>query len=63
MNRHMTNGWRIAAVLGVSAAAWLATGLRAAEPSARDIMEKNFFVTKVSTLQLESTMVLINEKG
>jgi hypothetical protein len=26
-------------------------------------MEKNFFVTKVSSLQLESTMVLINDKG
>jgi outer membrane lipoprotein-sorting protein len=26
-------------------------------------MEKNFFVTKVSTLQLESTMVLVNDKG
>jgi outer membrane lipoprotein-sorting protein len=26
-------------------------------------MEKNFFVTKVTSLQLESTMVLINDKG
>jgi hypothetical protein len=35
----------------------------AAEPNARDIMEKNFFVTKVSSLQVELTMVLINDKG
>ncbi|HZI81985.1 MAG TPA: outer membrane lipoprotein-sorting protein [Vicinamibacterales bacterium] len=37
--------------------------VNAAEPSARDIMEKNFFVTKVSALQLESTMLLVNDKG
>ena len=36
---------------------------QAGDLSARDIMEKNFFVTKVSSLQLESTMVLINDKG
>jgi uncharacterized protein len=35
----------------------------AAEPSAREIMEKNFFVTKVSALQVDLTMVLINDKG
>lgn len=33
------------------------------ELSARDIMEKNFFVSKVSVLQIEATMVLINERG
>ena len=37
-----------------------AAALHAAEPSARDIMEKNFFVTKVSSLQRESTMVLMS---
>ena len=34
-----------------------------AELSARDIMEKNFFVSKVSALQFEATMVLINHRG
>jgi uncharacterized protein len=41
----------------------LAAPVRAAEPDARAIMEKNFFVTKVSALQLESTMLLVNDKG
>lgn len=40
-----------------------ASASSAAEPSAHDIMEKNFFVTKVSSLQVELTMVLINDKG
>lgn len=35
----------------------------AAELSAREIMEKNFFVSKVSSLQMESTMVLTNDRG
>lgn len=30
---------------------------------AREIMEKNFFVTKVSALRLDATMVLITDKG
>lgn len=34
-----------------------------ATPSAREIMEKNFFVTKVTTLQLDLTMSLINDRG
>jgi hypothetical protein len=34
-----------------------------AELSARDIMEKNFFVSKVSSLRIESTMVLISGAG
>jgi outer membrane lipoprotein-sorting protein len=62
MIRSMTRGWRTVAGAGAIAVAAVAAG-HAADPSARDIMEKNFFVTKVSTLQLESTMVLINEKG
>jgi outer membrane lipoprotein-sorting protein len=33
------------------------------EPDARTIMEKNFFVSRVHALQVESTMVLINERG
>jgi hypothetical protein len=31
--------------------------------SAQQIMEKNFFVTKVRTLKTDSTMVLINDRG
>jgi uncharacterized protein len=34
-----------------------------AEPAARDIMEKNFFVSKLKSLIAESTMTLINERG
>ncbi|WP_447978653.1 outer membrane lipoprotein-sorting protein [Candidatus Nitrospira bockiana] len=34
-----------------------------ADPSARDIMEKNFYATKVRHLVNDSTMTLINEKG
>ena len=45
------------------AALGLAGPARAGDLSAREIMEKNFFVTKVSALQLESTMVLVNDKG
>jgi predicted RND superfamily exporter protein len=41
----------------------LPAAAHAADPSAHEIMEKNFFVTKVSSLQIESTMLLINEKG
>lgn len=32
-------------------------------PSAREIMEKNFFVTKVTTLHVDMTMTLINNRG
>lgn len=35
----------------------------AVEPSAHEIMEKNFFVTKIKTLKSVMTMVLINDKG
>lgn len=35
----------------------------AADPSARDIMEKNFFSTKLDNFQAESSMVLINDQG
>jgi outer membrane lipoprotein-sorting protein len=58
----MTSGWRAAVAVGALVAAAAPAG-RAADPSARDIMEKNFFVSRVSSLQLESTMVLINDKG
>lgn len=32
-------------------------------PSARDIMERNFFASKLKSLKTDSTMVLINDKG
>jgi outer membrane lipoprotein-sorting protein len=35
----------------------------AAAPGAREIMEKNFFVSKVTSLQFDSVMTLINDKG
>jgi hypothetical protein len=47
----------------LAATAFAAAGVHAAAPSAQDIMEKNFFVTKVTSLQVELTMVLINDKG
>jgi outer membrane lipoprotein-sorting protein len=34
-----------------------------ATPSAREIMEKNFFVTKVTTIHVDLTMTLINNRG
>jgi hypothetical protein len=34
-----------------------------AQPSAREVMEKNFFVTKVSAIEIDATMVLINDRG
>jgi hypothetical protein len=53
----------LAAVLvGVSLVALPAHAQRA-ELSARDIMEKNFFATKVTSLRVETTMVLINDRG
>lgn len=53
----------LAAVLvGVSLVA-LPAGAQRTELSARDIMEKNFFATKVASLRVETTMVLINDRG
>jgi uncharacterized protein len=53
----------LAAVLvGVSLVALPARAQRT-ELSARDIMEKNFFATKVASLRVETTMVLINDRG
>ena len=53
------------ALLGASALMALApVGVGAAtELSARDIMEKNFYVSKVKSLKTASIMVLINDKG
>ena len=43
--------------------ALLAAAPLAAQTSAREVMEKNFFVTKVTGLEMEATMVLINDRG
>lgn len=51
-----------AAALGASFVV-LAAGAQRAEPSARDIMEKNFFATKVTSLRVDTTMVLVNNRG
>jgi hypothetical protein len=53
----------LAAVLvGVSLVPLVAHAQRA-ELRAREIMEKNFFATKVTSLRVETTMVLINDRG
>jgi outer membrane lipoprotein-sorting protein len=61
MTKRMTTS--CLAVAALAATVFSATAPKAAEPSAHDIMEKNFFVTKVSSLQVELTMQLINDKG
>ncbi len=38
-------------------------GVQAEEPSARDIIEKNFHVTKIKHMVNDSTMTLTNDKG
>jgi uncharacterized protein len=60
MNAIHRAGVAIAAAMAVIAPVAARQG---AAPSARDIMEKNFFVSKVSSLQIESTMVLTNDRG
>jgi Outer membrane lipoprotein-sorting protein len=52
----------LAAVVGVSLVALPARAQRP-ELSARDIMEKNFLATKVTSLRVETTMILINNRG
>lgn len=44
-------------------AALVAAPSLAAQPTAREVMEKNFFVTKVTAIEIEATMVLINDRG
>lgn len=53
---------RAAVLVGVSFVA-LPMHAQRADLSARDIMEKNFFATKVTSLRVETTMVLINDRG
>lgn len=55
-------GVAFAAVLAVAGVAQSAVGA-APEPSARDIMEKNFFVSKIKSLKTDAEMILINDKG
>lgn len=38
-------------------------GAQSPDPDAREVMERNFFATKVSSLRVETTMVLINQRG
>jgi outer membrane lipoprotein-sorting protein len=55
--------FRFASLGVVVVAAVLSSGAQQPTPSAREVMEKNFFVTKVSTLKLDMTMSLINDRG
>ncbi|MBI3778877.1 MAG: outer membrane lipoprotein-sorting protein [Gammaproteobacteria bacterium] len=51
-------------VLGLMLAALAAASAAApGNPDARDIMEKNFYVTKVRSLRSDTTMLLINDRG
>jgi uncharacterized protein len=50
-------------LVALMASAATGTGGQPPGGSAREIMEKNFFVSKVSSLKVESTMVLTNAKG
>jgi hypothetical protein len=53
----------LAAVLVVVSLVPLVGQGQRAELGAREIMEKNFFATKVTSLRVETTMVLINDRG
>ena len=50
-------------LVGLLALSFSILSSRASDLSAREIMEKNFFVSKVTALKAESTMVLINDRG
>lgn len=60
MNSSKRSFWILAGGLMVLVLVRQAAG---AEMSAHDIMEKNFFVSKVSALKADSSMVLINDRG
>ena len=53
----------VTAAMLVAAFVVLPAGAQRAELSAHDIMEKNFFATKVTSLRVDTTMVLINDRG
>lgn len=50
-------------VVSITAALAPVDARAASELSAHDIMEKNFYASKVKSLKTDSTMVLINDKG
>ena len=56
---------RVIALIGalIAAGAVPAVAGAAPEPNARDIMEKNFFVSKIKSLRTDAEMILINDKG
>jgi hypothetical protein len=54
---------RQALALALAASAAAGTGAQSPAADARAIMERNFFVSKVSSLRVDSTMVLTNAKG
>jgi uncharacterized protein len=52
-----------AAILGAASVLVLSASAQRAELSARDIMEKNFLATKVTSVRVDTTMVLVNGRG
>jgi uncharacterized protein len=60
MNWRNRNSWALACGLIVAV---FGQKLSGAEISAKEIMEKNFMVSKVNALKAETTMVLINDRG
>ncbi len=53
----------LAAILVAASLVAVPARAQRTELSARDIMERNFFATKVASLRVETTMVLINGRG
>lgn len=53
----------LVAVLLAAGAASADDGAADGTPDAREIMERNFFASKLKALQAESTMTLINDRG
>ena len=47
----------------VTLSALVSTSAVAQAPSARDVMERNFFVSKITALRVDLTMTLINDRG
>lgn len=50
------------ALAGIALVAISATQLMA-QPTATEVMQRNFAVTKVSSIEFDATMVLVNERG
>jgi outer membrane lipoprotein-sorting protein len=53
----------LVAVLFAAGVAYADGGATDVSHDARDIMEKNFFASKLASLQAESSMTLVNERG